>query len=349
MVINGVGPLRRLAGILVTFRQLLHPVSPPAVLTSSCHWTRRLRTRDYKNDKIKRSLLYNDYDEGGLKMPHLQSFTSGMKITWVKRYLDKENESKHKVFLRMYLLAFPFKWNLSPRHLILNDNIDIFWYDVLFAWCHYKYYNPDKFKEIVSQPLWFNSHILVDGQPICSRNLFESNMTYVGDIINPDGSFMNYDQILQKFNRRVVLLSNPCDLLLNSFLKSKRVSNFCYSYFVKNHKTTLSETDRQVKWETDLLLNLQDSLLWKSRFSLIYRSSIENRIRNFQFKFVHRKIATQYHLCKIGISDSAICNFCDSHPQTLIHLFLKCTHVSSFWTRLVSSHCDSEGYGKPPS
>ena len=155
---------------------------------------------------------------------------------------------------------------------------------------------------------------------------------------------MNYDQILQKFNpgsfliyfsivyaipqewkftikqnmdcQSVVLLSNPCDLLLNNFLKSKRVSNFCYPYFVKNHKTTLSETDHQVKWETDLLLNLQDSLLWKSRFSLIYRSSIENRIRNFQFKFVHRKIATQYYLCKIGISDSAICNFCDSHPQT---------------------------------
>ena len=252
-----------------------------------------------------------------------------------------------------------FKWNLSPRHLILNDNIDIFWYNVLFAWCHYKYYNPVKFKEIVSQPLWFNSHILVDGQPIYSKNLFESNMIYIGNIINPDGSFMNYDQILQKFNpgsfliyfsivyaipqewkftikqnmdcQSVVLLSNPCDLLLNNFLKSKRVWNCCYPYFVKNHKTTLSETDHQVKWETDLLLTLQDSLLWKSRFSLIYRSSIENRIRNFQFKFVHRKIATQYYLCKIGISDSALCNFCDSHPQTLLHLFLKCTHVSSFW------------------
>ncbi|KAL8571166.1 hypothetical protein ACOMHN_010627 [Nucella lapillus] len=43
---SGVEPLRRLNGILVTFRQLLHPGPSPAVLTLSCHWTRRIRTRE---------------------------------------------------------------------------------------------------------------------------------------------------------------------------------------------------------------------------------------------------------------------------------------------------------------
>ena len=47
-----------------------------------------------KNDKIKRYLLYNDYYEGGLKMPHLLSFNHAMKVTWVKRYLDENNKSK---------------------------------------------------------------------------------------------------------------------------------------------------------------------------------------------------------------------------------------------------------------
>ena len=40
-----------------------------------------------KGDKLTRSILYNDYLEGGLKMPHVYSFNNAIKVAWVKKIL----------------------------------------------------------------------------------------------------------------------------------------------------------------------------------------------------------------------------------------------------------------------
>ena len=42
--------------------------------------------------------MLNDYSEGGLKMFDIESFDKDLKMTWVKKYLDKENHSKWKIF-----------------------------------------------------------------------------------------------------------------------------------------------------------------------------------------------------------------------------------------------------------
>ena len=51
-----------------------------------------------KGDKIKRDIMINDYSNGGLKMIDIQSFNKSLKATWVKKYLDKENQGKWKLF-----------------------------------------------------------------------------------------------------------------------------------------------------------------------------------------------------------------------------------------------------------
>ena len=41
-----------------------------------------------KPDKIRRTTLVGDLDQGGLNMVHLPSFVSYLKIGWVKRFFD---------------------------------------------------------------------------------------------------------------------------------------------------------------------------------------------------------------------------------------------------------------------
>ena len=41
---------------------------------------------DGKTEKIKRNMLIEDIQEGGLKMIHLQSFITYLKVSWVKRF-----------------------------------------------------------------------------------------------------------------------------------------------------------------------------------------------------------------------------------------------------------------------
>lgn len=36
--------------------------------------------------------MINDYPNGGLKMIEIQTFSKSPKVTWIKKYLDTENQ-----------------------------------------------------------------------------------------------------------------------------------------------------------------------------------------------------------------------------------------------------------------
>ena len=56
-----------------------------------------------KGDKIKRDIIINDYPNGGLKMIDIQVFNKSLKATWIKKYLDEENQGKWKYFFDLEL------------------------------------------------------------------------------------------------------------------------------------------------------------------------------------------------------------------------------------------------------
>ena len=56
-----------------------------------------------KKDKIKYSIMINDYPEGGLKMIDIASFNKSLKATWIKKYLDSGNRGKWKNFFNLAL------------------------------------------------------------------------------------------------------------------------------------------------------------------------------------------------------------------------------------------------------
>lgn len=53
-----------------------------------------------KPDRIRRTTLVGDLNQGGLNMVHLPSFTSYLKIGWVKRLLDNPAGPWQKILLR---------------------------------------------------------------------------------------------------------------------------------------------------------------------------------------------------------------------------------------------------------
>ena len=48
---------------------------------------------DSENDKIKRSTLYRDYKNGGLRMINLECFLNSLKASWMKRIFNDESTS----------------------------------------------------------------------------------------------------------------------------------------------------------------------------------------------------------------------------------------------------------------
>ena len=56
-----------------------------------------------KKDKIKRSIMINEYPEGGRKMIDISSFNKSLKTTWIKKCLDSGNHCKWKNFFNLAL------------------------------------------------------------------------------------------------------------------------------------------------------------------------------------------------------------------------------------------------------
>ena len=70
---------------------------------------------------------------------------------------------------------------------------------------------------------------------------------------------------------------------------------------------------------------------WESTYSLSFWSTKETKLREFQFKLLHRRIATNDFLYKIGIKQSDSCTFCGETTQNLVHLFWSCIYSNAFW------------------
>jgi len=59
--------------------------------------------------------------------------------------------------------------------------------------------------------------------------------------------------------------------------------------------------------------------------------TLRTKLRNFQFKFLHRRTATNSFLFKIQFSKSNLCRFCQTVQETLLHLFWECSITEAFW------------------
>ena len=77
-----------------------------------------------KGDKVKRKVMINDYCDGGLKMIDLFSFNKSLKSTWIKKYLDTNNNGKWKLFLDDVLKNCGGE-NILTSNLNIRDTLEI--------------------------------------------------------------------------------------------------------------------------------------------------------------------------------------------------------------------------------
>ena len=100
--------------------------------------------RDGKGDKIKRDTMISEYEDGGLKMIDIRLFTQALKLSWVKKYLEKGNEAKWKLFFNVQLRDLGsdiiFKGNLHKKDILTYFTIsDVFLQEIFHPWSNIIY------------------------------------------------------------------------------------------------------------------------------------------------------------------------------------------------------------------
>ena len=118
-----------------------------------------------------------------------------------------------------------------------------------------------------------------------------------------------------------------------SLLSHSNINRESYRRLVQDKASTPLQS--QEKWlsEKDIVGN--STVNWRNAYYLPFLCTRETKLRVFQFKLLHRRIATNDFLCKIGIKQVDSCSFCGETTETLVHLFWNCKHTQAFWKKLL--------------
>ena len=168
-----------------------------------------------RGDKIKQSVMINNYPKGGLKMIDIESFNKSLKTTRIKKYLDQGNQAKWKAFLELELQPYGndafFSFNLKKEDLNRYFKIsDVFLHEILEIWCDLNYKDHlTSLKHFSSQTLWNNSLIRIDRKPIFYKSWFTKGIVFVKDLLKGNTiDFLSHGEIQSAFNINTNILDH---------------------------------------------------------------------------------------------------------------------------------------------
>jgi hypothetical protein len=309
-----------------------------------------------KPDKIRRTTAYNTKNLGGLGMPCMEHQNTALKITWVQRLLNNPETG----WATSALKSFPkgkiniLKGNISSKDLTSNNLLprNTFWREVVLQWAIYNYKNIDKIseEEMNNQPLWFNSHVKIRNQVLFFKQWHETGINKICDLKDEHGNILNFNQFTRKFHIQSNFLQyyGLISAIPNQWLANKRVmiqddsqlmlvckmqkpSKYLYRNLCNEISTLPEKSFRKWKEELQLDEDITDIENMSKCFKQLYASTTSTKIREFQYRLLHRCIGINCKLFEWGIKDSYLCDLCGKETETYLHLFCTCEKTTSLW------------------
>lgn len=323
-------------------------------------------------DKVKRNALINSLEQGGLKMPDIESMIKAQRVLCIKKFIET-NPAGWKLFLGFYLkkvggkFLFQCNFDFAKLPIALPD----FYTECVSIWSSLSEDNPSSLSDIVNQVLWNNRFICIDSRSVYSKKLFDAGLIKIGNLYDENGEFK-----LDKEPWRSSL--SPVDhflffRLLNAFpqewrkeLKLNRASIYgntqhqnlsSFTLYVDGKKKSLEKLFSKSLYQIfvskisckptamkkyDKAFNTDTSHLdWEKIYLLPFKTTLHTKLREFQYKILNRFLYTNDMLFKFKKVDSPLCYFCGKELETLEHLFFCCPKVHVFWNEvavMLNSH-----------
>ena len=173
------------------------------------------------NDKIKRTALVNDTEEGGLiKMLDIQSMILAQWVMLLKRFVDEENSSSWKTIFDYFLSPvggkFILKCNFNVRKLPVY--LPAFYKNCLNAWSSLNVSPVHTYRDVVHQVIWNNKNITVQQLSVFEKHCFSEGIVMVGDLLSDGGVFLKGANVLnanlsplKRFKLMGIVDALPCE------------------------------------------------------------------------------------------------------------------------------------------
>ena len=114
--------------------------------------------RNQKPDKIKRSIIIQYFNKGGLRMLDLQCFIQSLKVTWMSRLFKSTSSSWIDIFEQWVCPIYKItKFGPTCCKHVTNAITNKFWIEVLQTWADFCDKTPLKTEnDVLVSPLWYN-------------------------------------------------------------------------------------------------------------------------------------------------------------------------------------------------
>jgi exonuclease III len=317
-----------------------------------------------KCDRVKRSVVTQDHQSGGLKMVNIDNFIKSLKCSWMKRLVTTNDKPWMDIFFAINgsdvvknLLDFGDQYISS---FLMKKN-NIFWKDVFSAWQHVtKKIEQDKnvkFK-IFTLPIWYNSSINIGGKCIFIKNWYQHGVKIVGDFLSDDNSFlskymfeqkfhisdisvMQYNSVISALSKcfKVLKIERTCILktcfpylpfYFENILPNVRCTNIIYNCINTTEVTPTSIP----KWKLELSPHGINDICLRDVFKVCFKTTSDSSVQWLQYRLLHRILPVGYYLKKIHVKSTDICNLCKTETETLQHIFVSCSEVLTLWSAL---------------
>lgn len=124
-----------------------------------------------KNDTVKRDVVVQNYNSGGLKMVNVRAFSNSLKLSWVRRLI--QTSAIWQIILRTFInTELLSTCGTEYIKVCLSNCKNKFWQDVYKAWISLNETNEENIidgESLLKTPLWFNKYIKIGGKTVFYR------------------------------------------------------------------------------------------------------------------------------------------------------------------------------------
>lgn len=182
-------------------------------------------------DRVKRDIMIQNYENGGVKMTNVFLFMKSLKVSWIRR-LSVTNSKWYKLLMHTCNFKLENLFKLGSEYIkklteIIKNN---FWRDVFNAFYDYcNYFSPKSANDILSTEIWYNKDIKVKNHTIFYNIYYKNGIRIIADLFNTEGVLYNYESFLKRFN------INTNFLEFNGLIAS--IKSYLRNYQFNNHNT----------------------------------------------------------------------------------------------------------------
>jgi hypothetical protein len=302
-------------------------------------------------NKIKRTVTYSKYKEGGLQMLNVRNFLSSLKLSWLRKLRSDSDWRDFTLNLYPELIDID-KLGTEYANTVMNRINNPFWKDVMK---HYKKLGAKcqvaNLNEFMAECIHYNVNICRGRNVVFVREWVREGIINIRHLLNERGDdFLLYQEFQTKYpnvGRTDFLVYQG---IINAVKQYKRkvgvdvsnnfkiFENKVWFGIVKGNRYIQSMLNKTTDTPTAISRwngKYNTNLNWNKIFIHCFKTTVDTQLRWFQMRLIHRILPTERYLFVCKIVESSLCSFCNAEVESIEHLFCNCTTIRMLWNSLL--------------